>query len=574
MIFALTAAVAAAAAFAGVEYRVQIVAPEALAEPLREGLDLERWRKAPDVTPEELRRLANDAVQDARAFAAAEGYFSAEVRVDIDETAQPWRVTLHLEPGERTRVAAVDIQVTGPAAADPDARDLVEETRREWPLRSGEPFRQEDWVAAKEAAVRTLSGWRYAGARIASSEARVDPATRQATLHVVLDSGPAYRVGSLEVTGTERYPVEIVANLNPLRPGDDYDREKLIVYQRRLAGTGYFASVLARIDTGAPDPSAAPLRVAVIEAPAKQVEVGVSYNTDVGARLQLRYSDQDLAGRDWRIRTALSVDSKIQGVQVDLDSPPRENARYNNWFARATHKDIQNEIARTYSMGVAHNFGTDVAPSAVILSWTLEEAQAGASNPENNYAVYLGYRRTFRRTDAVIAPRAGYFGSVGIGGAPGFAASQAFLRAQGEMSVFFPVGRKGDLTFRAQAGAVAADSREGIPTPFLYRTGGDQTVRGYAFEAIGVRQGDAIVGGRRLAVASAEYTHWVGDGWGVAGFVDAGDAWDSGERFRAALGYGVGLRLRTPIGPGRLDLAYGEETGEYRLHVSIGYVFQ
>jgi translocation and assembly module TamA len=83
-----------------------------------------------------------------------------------------------------------------------------------------------------------------------------------------------------------------------------------------------------------------------------------------------------------------------------------------------------------------------------------------------------------------------------------------------------------------------------------------------------------VVGGRRLFVASAEYTHWLSGDFGVAAFVDAGNAWDSGERFRAAIGYGVGGRIRTPIGPARLDVAYGEDTGEFRLHVSIGYVLR
>jgi translocation and assembly module TamA len=151
--------------------------------------------------------------------------------------------------------------------------------------------------------------------------------------------------------------------------------------------------------------------------------------------------------------------------------------------------------------------------------------------------------------------------------------TQKFLRAIGKASLLIPVGSRGDLLTRAQAGAVRADTRQGIPTTFLFRTGGDQTVRGYAFESLGVREADAIVGGRRLFVASVEYTHWFAEEWGIAAFADAGDAWDEGERFRAALGYGLGVRLRTPIGPARVDVAYGEDAGELRLHLSVGYVF-
>jgi translocation and assembly module TamA len=120
---------------------------------------------------------------------------------------------------------------------------------------------------------------------------------------------------------------------------------------------------------------------------------------------------------------------------------------------------------------------------------------------------------------------------------------------------------------------VVAETREGVPTLFLFRTGGDQTVRGYDFESLGVRQGDAIVGGRRLAVGSVEYTHWIGESWGLAAFLDAGNAWDRGTSFNPALGYGLGARFRTPIGPIRADLAYGDETSEFRIHFSVGYTF-
>jgi translocation and assembly module TamA len=35
----------------------------------------------------------------------------------------------------------------------------------------------------------------------------------------------------------------------------------------------------------------------------------------------------------------------------------------------------------------------------------------------------------------------------------------------------------------------------------------------------------------------------------------------------------VGLRWRSPVGPLRLDLAYGEEVHKARLHVSVGIAF-
>jgi translocation and assembly module TamA len=136
-----------------------------------------------------------------------------------------------------------------------------------------------------------------------------------------------------------------------------------------------------------------------------------------------------------------------------------------------------------------------------------------------------------------------------------------------------PLGRDDIVTVRGEAGVVGASSREGIPSVLLFRTGGDTTVRGYAFESLGVQQGDATVGGRYYALASAEATHYFTPALGAAAFVDAGNANDDLASFRFALGYGIGARVRTPIGPLRIDVAYGQDTASVRLHMSVGLRF-
>ena len=188
-------------------------------------------------------------------------------------------------------------------------------------------------------------------------------------------------------------------------------------------------------------------------------------------------------------------------------------------------------------------------------------------------AFYFGVRKSFRRTDVIVSPRQGYVLSAEIGGAPNALATEPFLRGLASASLFFNLARNDDLLLRGQIGGVRSGARQGIPSTFLFRTGGDQTVRGYAFESLGVSQDGAIVGGRRLVVGSTEYTFWVGENWGIAAFVDVGNAWDSGVRPSLAAGYGLGARFRTPIGPIRADLAYGELTGDIRLHFSVGYGF-
>jgi translocation and assembly module TamA len=76
-----------------------------------------------------------------------------------------------------------------------------------------------------------------------------------------------------------------------------------------------------------------------------------------------------------------------------------------------------------------------------------------------------------------------------------------------------------------------------------------------------------------MAVVSGELTHWLDESWGIAGFIDAGDAVDDLNRARLAIGYGLGGRWRSPAGPIGVDLAYGERTDKLQIHFSLAIPF-
>jgi translocation and assembly module TamA len=76
-----------------------------------------------------------------------------------------------------------------------------------------------------------------------------------------------------------------------------------------------------------------------------------------------------------------------------------------------------------------------------------------------------------------------------------------------------------------------------------------------------------------MATGTIEYNHWITPTWGGAVFTDVGDAADSVRTLDLAVGYGAGIRWRSPVGPLALDLARGQRDGKLRLHFSIAVAF-
>ena len=119
---------------------------------------------------------------------------------------------------------------------------------------------------------------------------------------------------------------------------------------------------------------------------------------------------------------------------------------------------------------------------------------------------------------------------------------------------------------------MVVDNFDALPPELRFFAGGDRSVRGFDYQAIGETNSEGdVIGGEYLTVLSAEYEHYFLDNWGAAVFVDAGDAYSS--ELDANVGAGIGVRWRSPVGLVRLDVAVPLVTDledGVRLHIVIG----
>ena len=544
---------------------------------------LARFTIGPEADEADEERELRRAERAVFELLATEGYFEPILRFELvpSPSAGGARYRLIIELGRRTHVASVDLRFTG-ALTEQRFSERAAALRAEWLLPIAAPFRSPQWETAKTQLLAAVQARDFAGARLLDSTAKVDADAANAALTVEIDSGPAYTVGELQITGLERFDAKLVQRFNPFRLGEPYDRAKLIEFQQALEGTPFFSSVLASLHLDPAHPDNAPLRLQVRESRTKRVSTGIGFASDTGARIELAYRQTLTFGRPYTVQTGARLDQNGGFAFVDLLLPPKPNGALDSVGALIEDSDIEDLRVQRWSVGAtrARLRGSRTArhiETRLGVNFEHEKRQTPLDPPIENDTLSTTYSWVRRDVDQITNPRRGNVleleGTVGTSGAD---LNKVFGRAYGRIAQYFPIGQRDVLILRGELGAVEADTADIVPTRFLFRTGGSTTVRGYDFESLGVASGGATVGGRALAVASAEYVHWLQRGsgnWGIAAFVDVGDAADSFSKLEAAIGVGIGVRWRTVAGPLAVDVAYGEREKQFRLHFSVAIAF-
>jgi outer membrane protein insertion porin family len=204
---------------------------------------------------------------------------------------------------------------------------------------------------------------------------------------------------------------------------------------------------------------------------------------------------------------------------------------------------------------------------------------------------------SFDTRDNVFDPLKGDLltSSWSVAGGP-FGADKDFWKFFGRASHYVPLVNGSVLEFRGRIGlADPYSNTKKVPIYERYFAGGAETIRGYRERKIGPVDPNSKdpLGGNAMLVGNVEYTYPLFSFLKVACFYDIGNVWQnmrdicSGKDTTSPLneggfksGLGFGVRIKTPIGPVRLDYGIpmnkesGEQTkGSGRFHFSMSHGF-
>lgn len=520
-----------------------------------------------------LRRSLPELQASAVTALNALGHYHARVAMRFVETEACWRLELSVDPGAATQLRDVAIAIEG---EDASLRAPFEALVAESALVSGAVLDHAAYEQLKTALTARATDLGHFEARFVESVIALDLPAHAADIQLRFDPGPRYRFGAMRIENPGVLSDALLRDMLALREGEPYSTSGLAELREGFDASRYFARV--RISPRIREASAGqvPVDIDLGLRPRHAWSSGIGFTTDTGPRARASYENRYLNSRGHRVQ----ADTSISAIRAELGgsySVPLNRRWADEVIHSARYIVEDDDVYRSSRLlaGIA-------LPSETRSGWqrslSLDLQRddykfAGSDTSEDvSLLVLPGISFSRSRADDFIDPSRGWKLLASLKGASDALLSDTtFLQFYGNAKWIHSLG-KWRLLARGEVGATWIDQGADLPASLRYFAGGDQSVRGYEFRAIGpVDDEGNPAGGKQLAVASFEVDYRFRERWRLALFADAGSAFANRGDLDPQYSAGIGLRWLSPIGPLRFDLAHpidGDES--FRIHITMG----
>lgn len=542
-----------------------------MASNVRAYLSLSQQKDHARLTDSWIANLHKKAPQEIRKSLQALGYYKPEINSELTQAEEGWVATYTINPGPQLKISDSLIEIHGEAKSDPMFSELL----ADMPIKVGDPLHHGNYESAKKSIQRLAARRGYFTAQMLEHEVKVDLDAYEARLRLIFDSGERYKFGAINFSDS---PIreESLREYLDFESGDPYSTSDLVNLQQTLSNTDYFDNVIvtpSRDSNPETQSQNVPIDVTLTPRKRNRYTAGVGFGTDTGPRIKLGWQNRYInrrghrAGADIKLSPVLSSASTYYTI-------PHFNKRdaelgFSSSFIR---EDTDTSKSNAINIGANYRHKRWGWDETATLNYLYESFEISDQDETTKLLIPgIGWSKT--DADNPTYTLNGYRINMNIRGAvETFLSDISFVQASVNAKVIRSFWENGRILVRGDLGITETSEFDRLPTSLRYFAGGDNSIRGFGYEDLGPRDEDGdVIGGKYLAVASVEYEHRIKEKWSVAGFVDAGNAFNS---FSGDIEYGAGFGVRwlSPVGLIRVDLAMGlsEPDHPVRLHIVIG----
>ena len=519
--------------------------------------------------------LAEEAPDNVKTMLRSKGYFNSKVSL----TEKNGGYTVHIIPGPRTKISNVSVAILGDILSDGNLAEYYRNAMSNWQQPVGGDFNQDDWESSKTSVLSAVTRKGYPLAKLGNTQATVNPDTATADLNVIVDSNRPILFGDFEITGTQRYPEQIVSGLARFRPGMPYDLDLLLDLQQALEQNGHYSGASVQADFDHLQDDRVPVKISVTEVKRHKLETGVRLDSEYGLGGRIAYDHYNLFNKGYIGSIVWDMDKYETTLAAGISQPRNYRGKYWTTNVSYNRSTTQNLEKRSLSSGIWHVRDRNGIDARLGVEFLIEDRKIPDTDYDlgKSHATMLTASWKRQLLNSELHPENGYYLDGKIGTTLGkFLSSTVLTRASARAGYFFtPENKKiGTFIIRGQAGYTVARKDAEVPSGLMFRSGGASSVRGYELDSIGLAgPNGSVLPERAVFVGSLEYQLPFTRTLSGAVFHDMGDVSTNFKHMTLKHGSGLGVRWFSPLAPFSFDIAYGHSDRKIRWHISLGTRF-
>ena len=519
--------------------------------------------------------LAEEAPDNVKTMLRSKGYFNSKVSL----TEKNGGYTVHIIPGPRTKISNVSVAILGDILSDGNLAEYYRNAMSNWQQPVGSDFNQDDWESSKTSVLSAVTRKGYPLAKLGNTQATVNPDTATADLNVIVNSNRPILFGNFEITGTQRYPEQIVSGLARFQPGMPYDLDLLLDLQQALEQNGHYSGASVQADFDHLQDDRVPVKVSVTEVKRHKLETGVRLDSEYGLGGRIAYDHYNLFNKGYIGSVVWDMDKYETTLAAGISQPRNYRGKYWTTNVSYNRSTTQNLEKRSLSSGIWHVRDRNGIDARLGVEFLVEDRKIPDTDYDlgKSHATMLTASWKRQLLNSELHPENGYYLDGKIGTTLGkFLSSTVLTRASARAGYFFtPENKKiGTFIIRGQAGYTVARKDAEVPSGLMFRSGGASSVRGYELDSIGLAgPNGSVLPERAVFVGSLEYQLPFTRTLSGAVFHDMGDVSTNFKHMTLKHGSGLGVRWFSPLAPFSFDIAYGHSDRKIRWHISLGTRF-
>lgn len=539
-------------------------------------LGITRINNPEETTPRHIRQLYAKGQEDIQDALQPFGYYHVEVESDFTREDGDWYINYKVDPGQPVVVTQINIVLAGPGANNP----IFQPDALPFPLEVGNVLYQPAYDRYKRELLIRADRNGYFNAAFTTQQILLDLDNNTAMVDLIFNTSDEYYFGNITFDSTG-YSEKLLNRFLIFKPGEEYSEDRINELQTNMFNSGFFASALIDAKRNdANEDNEVPVDISLLPRKRFTYTAGVGYGTDTGARASLGVAVRRITDMGHSAHLNLEPAQYRQTYTLGYRIPAKQPATdyYELFVAQINEQPQGRDLdSETTQVGGAWVKGSVMNSWQQVLSLAYQKDRFREKDGDTETHLLLPSASWETiRADTRFVPENGYKVVFEARGTSDAVSSTEFLQGNVFIKGIYTVFENTRLISRGEVGATTEEKLSEIPPSLRFYAGGDNSVRGFAYQSLGEREftnkgKKQIIGGSFLLVGSMEIEQMIWGNFGIAGFYDTGNA-SRGWPDEYAAGAGLGLRYRTPIGMLRVDFAtpVSESTNQVRLHVNIG----